>query len=140
MQEVVGSTPIGSITSLPAPDALFIGHSRQAPESLGLEMPVKRERRTHAHPAHDHEASTVHQTEESAPTLQEHLDRRLMSGLIDPHNSQDGDDILLENPQSLCAQPALNQGRSLNQDIIAAYQGRVGLDQAFPDGFSGVMA
>jgi hypothetical protein len=114
-------------------------YSRQAPESLGLEMSVKGERRTQAHSAHNHEANTVHQAQGSALALQEHLDSRLVGGFIDPLNPQHGHDILLEDPQGLWAQPSLNQGRRLNQDVVAAHQGRIFLDQTYPNGFSGEM-
>jgi len=102
-------------------------------------MSVKDERCAQAHSAHDHKAGAIHQAQRSAPALEEHLDSRLMSGLIDPLDAQHGHNILLEHAQSLWAQPALNQDRRLNQDVIAAHEGRILLDQAYPYGFGSEM-
>lgn len=81
-------------------------------------MPVEREDARDAKAAHGFETRAVHERESAPGRCQQGRNRGIVKLLVDPKNSDLRHDILLQRGHRTKAEPALDQGKRFQQNVV----------------------
>jgi len=100
-------------------------------------MAVEGEGRLDARPAHHFKAHAIHEAQGAAPGDQVGARGGFVDLARHPDQAQDRHDVAFEDPDGFQPQPAQDDGRCLDQDIIMADEFIPAIEHLDPSGFGG---